>query len=121
MRIVTEKRNEMFPGRPDYVGPKSGWFSLLHHASLLVEWSDDVMERIEYIKKHKPPHEQTTRLQHIVYLGERGATYNAKRAPLDAVYKAMRAPLDDEIIDNIRPLIPDFAWNGKELIFVEGK
>ena len=163
--------NTLFPGHRngrgkfDYRGPTSGWFSLLHHADNLVDWSDNVMERIQYIISDKPASEQAIRLRHIVFLGDRGtdyyaklaslraslradyeaklalldadyeaklaplladyyaklapldADYEAKRAPLRADYEAKLAPLDAKIIDYIKPLIDDFAWNGKELVF----
>src|SRR3989304_4687511 len=34
----------------------------IHH-EVLLEWSDDIQERIDYIKAHKPPHEVETRLR----------------------------------------------------------
>ena len=126
--------NTLFPGHRngrgefDYRGPTSGWFSLLHHADNLVDWSDNVMERIQYIISDKPASEQAIRLRHIVFLGDRGIDYWAKRdplyadyaakyAPLYADYRAKCAPLDAKIIDYIKPLIDGFAWNGKELVF----
>ena len=137
--------NTLFPGHRngrgefDYRGPTSGWFSLLHHADNLVEWSDNVMERVQYIVSNKPASEQAVRLRHIVFLGDSGADYEAKLASLDADYeaklasldadykakrpslyadyKAKRAPLDAKIIGYIKPLIDGFAWNGKELVF----
>ena len=137
--------NTLFPGHRnghgefDYQGPTSGWFSLLHHADDLVEWSDNVMERVRYIVSDKPAREQDIRLRHIVFLGDRGIDYWAKLAPLDANYAAKYAPLyadyrakcapldadfraklaalDAKIIDYIKPLIDGFAWNGKELVF----
>ena len=134
--------NTLFPGHRnvhgefDYRGLTSGWFSLLHHADNLVEWSNNVMERVQYIVSDKPAHEQAIRLRHIVFLGDRGtdyyaklaslraslrADYEAKLAPLRADYYAklapLRASLDAKIIDYIKPLIDDFAWNGKELVF----
>src|SRR3989337_2661697 len=33
------------------------------HREVLLEWSDDIQERIDYIKAHKPPHEVETRLR----------------------------------------------------------
>ena len=41
---------------------KSGWFSHVHH-NVLVEWSDDIDERIEFIKKHTNAAEIPTRLR----------------------------------------------------------
>ena len=105
---MTDTPNTLFPGLPGYTGPTKGWFSLLHHAGGLVEWSDNVMERVDYINRNKPKSEINTRLRHIVYLGGRGDDYEAKRKPLY-----------DEIIAYIRPMIQDFAWDGKQLRFPE--
>jgi hypothetical protein len=60
--------NTLYPGKPDYTGPSSGYFTLLHHQGSLVEWSHSIHERIEYIRTSKPLHERDIRLQHIVYI-----------------------------------------------------
>ena len=128
--------NTMFPGRPDYTGPTTGWFGLLHH-EILCEESHDVLERVNYVKKHKPQREVAIRLHNMIYLGcceaeakldALNADYNAKRAPLDADYNAKLAPLYDdynakrdalyaEILAYIRLHIPDCAWNGATLVW----
>ena len=59
--------NKLYPGKPNYVGPKSGFFTLLHHQGPLIEWSIDVMERVKYIRTYKSAHERP-RLWHIVYV-----------------------------------------------------
>jgi hypothetical protein len=41
---------------------KKGWFWHVHHDTL-IEWSEDIDERIEYIKNHKPPNEIPLRLK----------------------------------------------------------
>jgi hypothetical protein len=117
--------NTLFPGRPDYTGPTTGWFGLLHHDTLY-EQSHDVMERVAYVHRAKPEHEIKIRLHNMIYLGAcdaitkrapLDADYRAKRAPLYADYKAKLAPLDAEITAYIREQIPDCAWGGKELQF----
>ena len=85
--------NTLFPGRPNYVGPTVGWFGMLHHDSDLVEYSHDVMERVAYVKRNKPKNEVAIRLHNMIYLGDRGEAYAAKRDALYADYKAKRAPL----------------------------
>ena len=60
--------NKLYPGLPDYEGPTSGSFTLLHHNGPLIEWSDDVMERIKHIKTKKKESERPIRLKHIVYV-----------------------------------------------------
>ena len=84
-------KNVLFPGREAYEGPKAGIFGLLHHDTLW-ERSHDVMERVEYVKSHKPPNEVEIRLHSMIYLG--GCAAAAKHDALDADYKAKRAPLD---------------------------
>ena len=106
--------NTLFPGHRngrgefDYRGPTSGWFSLLHHADNLVEWSDNVMERIQYIISDKPASEQAIRLRHIVFLGDRGIDYWAKLAALDADFRAKRAPLYADYWAKCAPLYADY-------------
>ena len=94
--------NTLFPGRPNYTGPTTGWFGLLHHNQLF-EGSHDVMERVSYVKSCKPAAEISIRLHSMIYLGDCEAVakrdaleadYDAKLAPLDADYYAKRAPLD---------------------------
>ena len=130
--------NTLFPGRPDYIGPTSGTFGLLHH-EVLCESSHDVMERVDYIKKHKPKNEVAVRLHNLIYLGgceaatdykakcaplyadyeaKRAplyADYEAKLAPLDADYEAKRAPLDADLTALHLAEYPDTAWNGRSI------
>ena len=107
--------NDKFPGRSDYVGPKAGWFGLLHHG-ILFEESHDVMERVDYVGREKPKGEIAIRLHNMIYLGAVADTC-AKRATLDADYKAKCAPLDAEIFAYISINIPDCAWDGTKLVF----
>lgn len=60
--------NKLFPGRPNYTGPKSGPFGLLHHSELW-ESSHDVTERVDYVQREKPEHERAIRLHNMIYLG----------------------------------------------------
>ena len=59
--------NHSYPGRPDYVGPKTGMFGLVHHDQLF-EWSPNIVERVEYLGNNKPAHELATRLHCLVHL-----------------------------------------------------
>ena len=125
--------NDLFPGRPDYVGPTKGYFAFLHHKQLF-ESSHDVMERVAYVKREKPGHEIQTRLHNMIYLpfmtDELYADYEAKLAPLyadyaaklaslRADYEAKLASLYVDILTFVRQHIPDCAWNGRELVFPE--
>ena len=113
-QATTKTPNTLFPGRPDYVGPTTGLFGLLHHAELY-EGSGDVMERVEYVKNAKPRHEVATRLHNMIALPDEFAMkqdaigdtystkcdelytdYRAKRAPIDVDLDAKRAPIDDD-------------------------
>ena len=96
--------NTLFPGRPDYVGPTVGWFGMLHHDDL-VEYSHDVMERVAYVKRNKPKNEVAIRLHNMIYLGDRGEAYAAKRAD----YAAKRAPLDADYKAKLNALYADYA------------
>ena len=133
---MTDTPNVLFPGRPNYTGPTSGMFGLLHHDALC-ESSHNVMERVDYVRKNKPWNEIAVRLHNMIYLGgcesvtkrallyadyktKRAllhADYEARRVPLYADYEAKRVPLDAEILAYIQANIPDCAWNGKELEF----
>ena len=59
--------NKLYPGLPDYTGPTKGMFTLLHHEGPLLEWSDNVMKRVKYIREHKAQSERDIRLRHIVF------------------------------------------------------
>ena len=129
--------NTLYPGRKNYSGPTKGWFGLLHHDKLLEE-SNDVMNRVAYVKDHKPEKEIAIRLHNMIYLGHvlvqarasldadcqaklasLYADYAAKRDSLYADYAAKRDSLDAEILSYIQSQIPDCAWDGKELTFTK--
>jgi hypothetical protein len=119
--------NKLFPGRPNYAGPTTGWFGLLHHAVPL-EHSHNVIERVGYVQNNKPEGEIAIRLWNMIYLDPAAVPavakcaplnddYEAKCAPLNDDYEAKCAPLDAEILAYIKKHIPDCAWNGTELVF----
>jgi Skp family chaperone for outer membrane proteins len=97
--------NTMFPGRPDYVGPTTGLFGLLHH-EVLCESSHDVMERVAYIKRFKPKNEVAIRVHNLICLQDCNAA--AKRASLDADYEAKRDALDADYEAKRAALYADF-------------
>ena len=90
--------NTLFPGRPDYTGPTTGCFGLLHH-DVLFEWSHDVRERVHYVRNYKPKVEQAIRLWNMIYL-------DVHLKPLILAY--------------IHKHIPDCPWDGIELVFPGG-
>ena len=103
---MTEE-NKLFPGRPNYTGPTKGWFGLLHH-EVLFEESHDVMERVEYVKNHKPKNEIAIRLHNMIYIDPAVCDAPAKRAPLDADYKAKRFALYADYEAKRAPLDADY-------------
>lgn len=60
--------NNIFPGRPDYVGPNIGFFGILHH-DVLFEQSNNVRGRVANVRRDKPASERATRLYNMIYLG----------------------------------------------------
>ena len=67
-------------------GPQSGYFTLLHHKGPLVEESNNLMERIDYILQEKPEQEHLLRLRHIWPVSE-----TANKAWDEAVARANKA------------------------------
>ena len=51
--------------KENYKGKKKGWFAWIHHDTVL-EWSDDIMERVEYVRENKPTDELKTRREHMI-------------------------------------------------------
>jgi len=107
-----ERRNTMFPGRANYVGPRTGAFGLLHHDQLY-ETSHDVMERVAYVKRKKPENEIATRLHNMIYLGDCSAA--AKFAPLYTDYWAKRDALEADYQAKFAPLYPDY-WAKRDAL-----
>ena len=130
--------NTLFPGRPNYTGPTKGYFGLLHHDRLF-EWSDNVLERIDYVKKDKPLAEQAIRLRSMIYLDLKDLNkayedldkaredwnkaredWNKARKDWNKAYKDWYKAYEDlapEVLAYIKAHIPDCAWDGKELRF----
>ena len=67
-------KNLLFPGLERYEGPSHGIFALLHH-TILCEYSDDVMERVTFVRHYKASHEIDTRLRHMIYVGDLEASH----------------------------------------------
>ena len=137
--------NTLYPGRPNYTGPTSGVFTFVHHQQL-VEWSDNINERIAYIRSDKPKHEVESRLYHLLYLDVPELTkarddwdkaredwdkahedfyqgyftwYIANEAWAKA-WKDLNRVLNNfkpEIMTYVNKHIPDHRWDGKELRF----
>ena len=139
--------NRLYPGKPNYKGPTVGYFTLLHHTGPLIEWSDNVMERVKYIEERKDANERPIRLRHIVYLPvemipktlqkayaewqkadtewqkaytERQKAY-AEWQKADAEWQKAdteRQKADaDKLLAYLHEHIEDCKWDGKELVF----
>ena len=104
--------NTLFPGRPDYTGPITGMFGLLHH-DVLYETSHNVRERVAYVKRTKPENEVNIRLHNMIYLG--GCDAVAKRAQLDADYLAKITPLAAYHRTKCALLIGDYRTKSAQL------
>ena len=99
-----------FPALPGYDGPTKGWFHAIHHNDDIVEWSDDINERIDFVKANKLDTEIPIRLTNLMYVGDfqPACDYKAKRDALDADYKAKRAPLDADYAAKRDALYADY-------------
>ena len=113
--------------------PRSGLFRFLHHDTSL-EWSENVDERLEYIRTKKPAQEIAGRLAAILrvpdemiplVLQEAGrACEEAGRAYEEAERareEAWRAYNTIDFVLQFGPLPEGVTWNGKELIFACGQ
>ena len=157
--------NTLHPALPNYVGPIRGFFSCVHHY-ILIEWSDDIMERVRfYDAGNKPLHEMETRRRCFVYLDPTGQPweplvqawqqYEQVWQPHEQVwqpheqarqryeqvwqpheqarqryeqarqryeqawqrYEQARQQYLPQIEAQIRALVPDLPWDGKQLVF----
>ena len=91
--------------------PKTGWYWFLHHDTI-VEWTDDIDERWDYVCRNKPLNELPTRLKwmrHVV--GELPEELTKVWADCD---KAL-ADCMPEIIALMRTELPGVPWDGEVL------
>ncbi len=135
--VNMEQPNTLYPGRPNYEGPTEGIFGLVHH-DVLFEASEDIMERVDFIREHKPKDEVKTRLHCLVYLPperlpinlvEAGKAYveaekaydGARKAYIGArkAYIEARKARYEAVEDLIKELVPDCPWDGKKLDFTK--
>ena len=71
--------------------PQQGWFTLLHHKGPVIEESQNLMERVNYILQNKPESERLTRLRNIYYVRpEQVAEYKRIEQSAWAEYKRIR-------------------------------
>ena len=111
-------------------GPHEGSFTFPHHEGPVVEKSDNIMERVEYILTEKArtetPEQIYTRLRHIYYVPEEIAktaakaiydkTCNDAKALYDKTCNDAGAIYDKTRDDaGVLKLIPDCKWDGKTI------
>ncbi len=60
-------KNLLYPLKPNYKGKTKGWFAWLHHDTIL-EYSENVLERTEYVFACKPKNEIKERTEHMIYI-----------------------------------------------------
>lgn len=129
----TPRPNMLFPGRPAYQGPQRGWFAFVHHGKLFERATEDIDNRVEYVKTQKPREEISTRLSHIMYLGPtlshklsalakakaermcRSLEY-AERTMHDSNYEARAL-----VMDYVNKHKPKHRWNGNTLTLADGR
>ena len=143
--------NKRYPGRPNYTGPKSGFFLLPFHADI-VTWMPDIFSRLETIDKIKPQNEIAWRRHCMVYvrpselppkvatackaynkalrkrLGVKGgisaAEYNKRCAACRrALQHWVRVGIVYEklLTALLTKHVPGHTWNGRELVLPKAK
>jgi hypothetical protein len=106
--------NLLFPGRPSYKGPSTGWFGLLHHDSLF-EYSFDVMQRVDYVAMYKPSLEIGVRLDNMVYIDALDSPKYKNLYSLMCNYAAMLRQYSLLYGYDITSPTPDMAFRNPEL------
>ena len=115
-------------------GPRAGFFTFLRHQRVL-EYSGNVMERIEVIFREKLPEEHLVRLCNIYPVDDDLAyDYNVKCEALTGYYYLKRRVLADNysvkwkalsddysvkrraLDDKITAIIPDCKWDGRTIL-----
>ncbi|MFQ5330068.1 MAG: hypothetical protein ACE5D4_08795 [Thermodesulfobacteriota bacterium] len=71
--------NNLYPAKANYKGKTKGWFTCPHH-NHIVEYHENIMERVIEIPEVKPKNEIETRFNHIVYVPDDLVPEYAKRA-----------------------------------------
>ena len=116
-------KNTIYPLKPNYTGPTKGWFAWLHHDTVL-EWSDNVIERTDYVFKNKPKHEMKARTEHMIVIPDEfipkflekawEAWEKARGEAWEAGEKARGAREAEEKAWEAREEALDKAWEARE-------
>ncbi len=102
----TPAPNVLYPGLPDYTGEIKGWYTVLHHSEKIIEWSENVMERIDYIVKEKSHNEVETRLRQIVYL-------DPMQFPYDEIHGTFIQRNIRKLTRYLQDNVANCQWDGK--------
>ena len=98
-------------------GGVKGLFTLLHHEGPILEASENVKKRLDYIVTRKPQSEQLLRLRNIAILTpEVEQEYLAIEKPAMEAYLAIQKPAALKALKAVRP---DNTWNGTDIFTQE--
>lgn len=113
--------------------PKAGWYWFLHHDTM-VEWTDDIDERWDYVCREKPYEELETRQKWMrpvkgempVEFIAAWVEYAAARAKYETAwvkydktwtkYETAQAKYKPQIEALMREELPGVPWDGKTLL-----
>lgn len=84
-------------------GPHQGWFTLLHHNGPILEWSDNVMQRVNFVMIFKPLNELYNRLRHI---------HHIEQSEVDEFWGTPETILEK--------YVPDHSWSGTAILQASG-
>ena len=100
--------------------PKAGWYWLLHHDTI-VEWTDNIDERWDYVCSKKPLGELAVRQKWMRpvkgNLPEELLTALAKYDEARAKYVKALAKYRPQIEALMREELPGVPWDGAQLVF----
>ncbi len=123
--------NKRYPGRPNYTGPKSGFFLLPFHAEILGRMPD-IFARLETIDKTKPTNEIVWRRHCMVYVRPSELPPEVVKAYVgyikaggtgSGLHKALchwwevLITHSKQLTALLAKYVPDHTWNGKKLVF----
>ncbi|HDZ13565.1 hypothetical protein LCGC14_0601770 [marine sediment metagenome] len=139
--------NKRYPGRPNYTGPKKGYFLLPYHDTLVTRMTN-IFERLDTIDRTKSKKQISWRRHCIVYVQPSKLPLKVlaactvywrayiawtkalinHRASFVAYMTRHKAGLalrkilkthDKELTVLLTKYVPDHTWNGKEIEFKE--
>jgi hypothetical protein len=117
--------NIRYPGRAEYVGPRAGVCFALHHF-VLAEATQDVYERVEYVRIRKPEWERAERLRQLCMIPlERlpeevqhawaecaAATEDTELWGATVELEHLLEKHEPELLALLNEYVPDHTWTG---------